>query len=354
MCGTPHAHGHEGSQSDHLHATDPRLYFDRDVAPAKEVSPGQTFDVDTLDCTGGLIKSEGDLIESMDGLIAELGGLNYVTGPIAVKGVRAGDILRVTVVDIDPAPDTHRGFVAVVPGFGALVYDNGRGLGEQMSPSTTICSVTRDEVILPFHSGAVRLPSRPFIGTIGVAPTYERRMTLSQSPDYLGDLDIPDLRAGSTIHIRANHPGGLLSIGDVHAAQGDGEVAGVAVEIAAKVTLRVDVTPRGESQVRRLPLLVDREQVGVVAAFQGLPTSLCVRSAFVELCELLMRLGMSAADAIQYLSAGARVRSATCSSRFIRHSYRWSGRRFPSDSLRTSCRGDGRRRLSRSYRRPRS
>jgi len=308
MCGTPYAQGHEGSQSDHLHATDPRLYFDRDIAPAKEVAPGQTFVVDTLDCTGGLIKSERDLIESLDSLIAELGGLNYVTGPIAVKGIRAGDVLRVTIVDIDPAPDTHRGFIALVPGFGALVYDNGRGLGNQMAPSTTICSVTREEVVLPLHSGEVRLPSRPFVGTIGVAPTYERRMTLSQSPDYLGDLDIPDLRAGSTIHIRANHDGGLLSIGDVHAAQGDGEVAGVAVEIAAKVTLRVDVTPRGESQLRRLPLLVDHERVGVVAAYQGLPTSLCVRSAFVELCELLTRLGMSTADAIQYLSAAARVR----------------------------------------------
>jgi acetamidase/formamidase len=161
---------------------------------------------------------------------------------------------------------------------------------------------------MPFQSGTVRLPSRPFIGTIGVAPTYERRMTLSQSPDYLGDLDIPDLRAGSTIHMRANHAGGLFSLGDVHAAQGDGEVGGVAVEIAAKVTLKVDITPRGESQLRRLPLLVDEERIGVIAAFQGLPTSLCVRSAAVELCELLTRLGMSTGDTIQYLSAAARVR----------------------------------------------
>jgi acetamidase/formamidase len=308
MCGTPHAHGHVGGGSHHVHAADPRLYFDRDIAPVQEVEPGETVVVDTLDCTGGLITSETDLIASLDDLIAQNGGLNYVTGPIAVKGVRAGDILRVTVVDIDPAPDTHQGFIAVIPGFGSLVYDNGRGLNPGLAPSTTICSVTRDEVTLPFRTGEVRLPSHPFIGTIGVAPTYERRMTLSQSPDYLGDLDIPDLRAGSTIHMRANHDGGLISLGDVHAAQGDGEVAGVAVEIAARVTLRIDVTPRGESQLRRLPLLVDDRRVGVVAAYQGLPTSLCVRSAAVELCELLTRLGMSTGDAIQYLSAAMRVR----------------------------------------------
>ncbi len=307
MCGTPHSQG-QAEGSHHIHASDPRLYFDRDITPVREVESGGTIVVDTLDCTGGLVKSESDLIENLDDLIAQLGGLNYVTGPIAVKGVRAGDVLRVTIVDIDPAPDTHRGFIATIPGFGSLVHDNGRGLGLGIAPTTTICSVTRDEVTLPFRSGTVRLPSRPFIGTIGVAPTYERRMTLSQSPDYLGDLDIPDLRAGSTIHMRANHDGGLFSLGDVHAAQGDGEVAGVAVEISARVTLKVEVTPRGDSQLRRLPLLVDDERIGVLAAFQGLPTSLCVRSAAVELVELLTRLGMSTGDAIQYLSAAARVR----------------------------------------------
>lgn len=300
MCGTPHHH--------HLPTDDARLFFDRDIPPVQEVRAGETLIVDTLDCTGGRINSHSDVITNLDDLIAEIGGLNFVTGPIAVDGVRAGDVMRVTVVDIDPAPDTHRGFIATIPGFGALVYDNGRGLTAGIDASTTICSVTRDEVTLPFRSGTAQLPCKPFIGTIGVAPTFERRMTLSQSTDYLGDLDIPQLRAGSTIHVRANHERGLLSIGDVHAVQGDGEFAGVAVEIAARVTLRIEVTPRGESVMNRLPLLVDSERVGVVAAFQGLPTSLCVRSAAVELCELLTRLGMSTSEAIQYLSAAARVR----------------------------------------------
>jgi amidase len=308
VCGTLHAqhHGPGGEGHDHIH--DPRLYFDHDIAPAMEVEPGDPVVVDTLDATGGLIKSEDDVIESIDDLIAQLGGLNYVVGPIYVKGVRAGDILRVTVLDIDPAPETHRGFIAVTPGFGALISDNGRGLSSGIKPSTTICAVTRDGVTLPFRSGTVRLPCRPFIGTIGVAPTYERRMTLSQSPNYLGDLDIPNLCAGSTIHVRANHDGGLLSLGDVHAAQGDGEVGGIAVEIAARVTIKIDVTPRGETLMNRLPILVDDGKVGVVAAFQGLPTSLCVRSAAVELAEMLVRLGMSTAEAIQYLSAAAHVR----------------------------------------------
>jgi amidase len=291
MCGSPrHLHlGHD----------DARLFFDKGIPPIVEVAPGSTLVVDTLDCTAGRITSETDLIRDLDALIHELGGLNFVTGPIAVEGVRPGDVLRVTVVDIDPAPDTHRGFIATIPGFGTFDHEE---------PHTTICDVSRAEVLLPFPSGRVRLPSRPFIGTIGVAPTFERRMTLSQSPDHLGDLDIPQLRPGSTLHVRANHSGGLLSIGDVHAVQGDGEFAGVAVEIGAKVTLRIEVTPRGESTMNSLPLLIDSEQVGVVAAFQGLPTNVCVQHAAEELCGLLTRLGMSRSDAIQYLSAAARVR----------------------------------------------
>jgi len=133
-------------------------------------------------------------------------------------------------------------------------------------------------------------------------------MTLSQSPEYLGDLDIPQFGVGSTLHMRAHHAGGLVSVGDVHAVQGDGEVGGIAVEIDAIVRLRIDITPGSDSQLRRLPLLVDSDRVGAIAAFNGLPTSLCVRSAAVELAEMLVRLGMTMTDAIQYLSAAAKVR----------------------------------------------
>lgn len=307
MCGSL-LHNHVDPSDHNLGPAGAGLFFDPNLPAVIEVDSGTTIEVETRDCAGGLIQTNNDLITHIDDLIEKLGGLNYVTGPIAVRGVRPGDVLRVTVVDIDPAPTTGQGFIAVAPGFGALVHDSGRGLLAHIDPATTICTVNRDEVVLPFGSGKVSLPCRPFIGTIGVAPKWERRMTLSQSPEYLGDLDIPQFGVGSTMHMRAHHAGGLISIGDVHAVQGDGEVGGIAVEIDARVKLHIDVTPRGESQLRRLPLLVDSERIGVVAAFQGLPTNLCVRSASVELAEMLVRLGMTMSDAIQYLSAAAQVR----------------------------------------------
>jgi amidase len=189
-----------------------------------------------------------------------------------------------------------------------LVHDNGMGVQPSIPPVTTICSVSREEVVIPLDSVTVRLPARPFVGTIGVAPKRERRMTLSQSPDYVGDIDLPDLTTGSTLHVKVHHPGGLLSLGDVHAVQGEGEFAGIAVEVDGLITVRIDVTRANESVVGRLPLLSDGTKFGAIAAFQGTPTTSCIRAAAVELTQILVRLGMSLQDALQYLSVAAKVR----------------------------------------------
>jgi amidase len=287
---------------------DNHLVFDPELTPVTEVSPGSSLTVETLDCVAGMIYRPEHTISHIDDLVDALGGMNYVTGPIAVNSVRSGDVIRVTIEDIEPAPHTGKGFIALAPGFGSFVHDNGMGVQESLKPVTTICSVSREEVILPFESGEVRLPCDPFIGTIGVAPRRERRMTLSQSPDYVGDIDIPQFRVGSTLHMRANHDMGLLSVGDVHAVQGDGEFGGIAVEIAAQVTLRIDIVSAEAASMQRLPLLTDEQRVGVVAAFQGTPTTDCVRAAGVQLAELLVKFGMKLEDAMQYLSAAAKVR----------------------------------------------
>ena len=133
-------------------------------------------------------------------------------------------------------------------------------------------------------------------------------MALSQSPEYVGDIDLPALCTGSSVSIRVHHPGGLLSVGDVHAAQGDGEFGGFAVEVDARLTIRIDLIPRERSALGRLPMLVDDEAVGVIAASQGTPTSDVVRSGAVAMARWLVDRGMTLSDAVQYLSAAARIR----------------------------------------------
>jgi acetamidase/formamidase len=299
---------HMTTPSEVFRAERHQLFFDKDATPVLEVAPGQAFTVYTPDCTCGLIRSASDAIASGEELIERLGGLTFLTGPIAIKGVEPRDVLRVTLLDIEPAPDDGQGFTALVPGFSALTHDNGFGVQPSLEPVTTICRVDRNGVSVPLESGTVDLPCEPLVGCIGVAPTRERRMTLSQSPDYVGDIDIPAFRTGSTLHVRANHPGGLLFIGDVHAAQGDGEMTGMAVEVAAHISLRIDVTKADRALVGRLPILTDAERVGVIAALQGTSTARCIQAAGVELACLLQRLGMKLADALQLLSVAARVR----------------------------------------------
>lgn len=285
-----------------------QVVFDAAIAPVAELAPGDTTTITTLDCAAGLISRPDDLITHIDDLLSRLGGLNFVTGPFAVAGVAPGDVLRVTILDIEPAPTTGQGFIALAPGFGSLVHDGLTGVQAPLDPVTTICSVDRQTVTLPLRSGEVQLPSQPFVGTIGVAPERERRLTLSQSPEYVGDIDLPALCAGASIFIRVHHPGGLLSLGDVHAAQGDGEFGGIAVEIDARVTIRVGVVARSEATLGRLPMLVNDEAVGVISASQGTPTSDAIRAGAVALAWWLVDQGMSLGDALQYLSAAARVR----------------------------------------------
>jgi len=282
--------------------------FDREIEPQGTVSPGETFVVETADSLCGFVKSERDRFSSFDELLARVGGANPVTGPIAVEGCKAGDWLAITVVDIVPAPRTGRGWTMLIPGWGGLTHE-AYSLQDSLAPKTILADVDATTITLLIDDRNLRLPSRPFIGTMGVAPRVERRATLSQSPEYLGDVDIPAVRPGATLLLRAQVDGGLLSVGDVHAAQGDAEITGVAIEVEADVTLRVDVIPSDGAAYGRLPVLESQDRIGVIAAFGGVPLTSCVRAGFADLCGYLQRAhGFSREGAYVLLGQAGRVR----------------------------------------------
>ena len=284
------------------------FFFDRALEAAGTVAPGEPFTVETADSLCGLVKSERDVFQSFSDLLERVGGANPVTGPIAIDGCRAGDWLAVTIVDIAPAPRSGRGWTMLIPGWGGLTHET-YSVQDSLPPRTVIADVDRERVALELDGRRLELPSRPFIGTIGVAPAGERRATLSQSPDYVGDVDIPALRPGTTVVLRAQVDGGLLFLGDVHAVQGDAEITGVAVEVEADVRLRVDVVPAGEGEYGRLPALETPEWLGVIAAFGGVPLTSCVRAGYADLCGRLQRHhGYSREGAYMLLGQVGRVR----------------------------------------------
>src|SRR5262249_60504749 len=111
----------------------------------------------------------------------------------------------------------------------------------------------------------------PFLGTIGVAPRGERRLSYVQGPDFLGNTDLPLNGIGATIVMRANVPGGLVSFGDAHAVQGDGEISGAAIECQADVTVRLERIAASDSQYVALPQVNTTEFIGSLAAFPRAP-----------------------------------------------------------------------------------
>jgi amidase len=149
----------------------------------------------------------------------------------------------------------------------------------------------------------------PFLGTVGVAPRRERRLSLSQSPEYLGDVDQPAVTAGATLRLPVNVEGALVALGDAHGAQGDGEITGAAVEIEAEVELTLRARDREEAGFVALPQLDTAEAIGSLAGLHGADLTSCARAAYTDLVERLRRgHGFSRADAYHLLGQVGRLR----------------------------------------------
>ena len=209
-----------------------------------------------------------------------LGGACPVTGPLYLAGAEPGGVIEVRIERVSASPPAGRGWTGVFAGFGALTHE-AYSLQDPLDPVSTLVDYDADTALLGLGGGRVaRLPIRPFLGTVGVAPRRERRMSFSQSPEYLGDVDLPDVTAGAVLVLPVNAPGALLSLGDAHAAQGDGEITGAAIGIDAEAELWC--VPRDPEDVgfAGLPQLNTASFLGSIAGPQGKDLTDCARAAY--------------------------------------------------------------------------
>jgi len=199
--------------------------WDRSIPPALEVASGTTVQVETRESSGGQLsrQSRADDLRRLD-----LSRVNPVTGPISVEGAEPGDVIRVTIIDIAIG---SFGWTANIPGFGLLA--------DQFPDPHLVFSYPAGSYIV-METG-VRLPVQPFVGTIGLAPADPGPHSVIPPRRVGGNMDTRFVAPGSRLYLPVEVPGGLLSVGDCHACQGDGEVSGTAVEVSASVTLRVDL-----------------------------------------------------------------------------------------------------------------
>jgi formamidase len=243
-----------------------------DLEPAIVVQPGDEILVDCRDGLDGQVlptSTDADLLEM------DLTRPHPMTGPIYVEGAEPGDVLRVEILDV--RTDTF-GSTPIIPGFGLLA--------DRFPDPYLVTWGLHDGVATSGRMPGIRIPGDPFVGVIGVAPSHERMAEWTRreaavdalSPlaegaapaiepyastgvrtipprELGGNLDVMQVRAGSTVFLPVDVPGALLSLGDVHFSQGDGEVCGTAIECHGQVRIRVE--PLREVAHRPLTPLIE-------------------------------------------------------------------------------------------------
>lgn len=238
-------------------------------------------------------------------------GPHIVTGPIRVEGAQPGDLLAVTIENLQMR--TPYGVVSTRHGRGVLTgVDSVEGTYSQFCP----VSFTAEGWVgsIPLRDGKeerAQFPLAPFLGIVGVVSDEPGRLHSVPPGLHGGNIDINLLGEGSTLYLPVQVAGAMLYVGDPHFAQGDGEVALTALEAPLRVTLSVDLIQAAT---------VAAELPGVVGPFgtaDGLliPTGLSVdldealRLCTVNALELLVALfDMDRRLAYLYLSAAANFR----------------------------------------------
>jgi acetamidase/formamidase len=229
---------------DHTPARDQYAYTFGGVAPTMRVRPGAALRLWSEDAFNGVLRSVDDLSSAK----VDLRFVNPQTGPFYVEGAEPGDTLVLHLVALEPARDW--GASAAIPFFGGMTStDRVVTLQEPLPDTTWIYELDRDRGTVGFvarHSDhRIELPIEPMLGTVGVAPAGgEVRSSLV--PDrFGGNMDTPQMRAGSTVFLGVNVEGAMFSIGDGHYRQGEGEACGTAVEGAMTTTLIVELIKGG-------------------------------------------------------------------------------------------------------------
>ena len=211
-----------------IHGRQHHFGWDNSFEPVARVAPGSTIEFECHDSSAGQL-TPASTVEDVTNL--DFGKINPVSGPIYVEGAEPGDALKVT---IDAFKPSGFGWTANIPGFGLLADDF-------KEPALTLWhydTATMEPAAFGAHG---RVPLKPFAGTIGNAPAENGLHSVVPPRRVGGNLDIRDLSAGTVLYLPVEVAGALFSVGDTHAAQGDGEVCGTAIESRMNTVLTLDL-----------------------------------------------------------------------------------------------------------------
>src|SRR5579872_5117937 len=274
-------------------------YVYASVPPVAHLKAGDILDTNTLDCFGNAIQKPGDTLSMAK-------GDNPLTGPFYVEGAEPGDTLAVKILDLQV--DSNQGVGAFAPGFGAINPTNYTPMLAPPLPEKIwffpIDHATNTATFQGLDSKfSVKIPLHPFFGCIGVAPADGEARSSIVPAEFGGNMDSPEASMGNTVYFPVNVRGGLLYLGDGHAAMGDGEVAGTAIEVPLKARVQVNVI---KGQKINWPRFENDDAIMTVGAYRPLDDAL--RIAFTELVSWIHEdYGLSEFDAYELLSQVAKI-----------------------------------------------
>jgi amidase len=198
--------------------------FEPTLKPVLTVSQNEEFSLSTLDCFANQLSSNEDTLDDLN-----WDTINPATGPVAIEGVKPGDLVRIYVKKLELA---GKSVMTTIPGAGVI-----SGVTEA---STFVMDNDNGVLTVPTEKGNLQFPLKPMIGVIGLAPK-EGSIPCGTPGKHGGNMDCTLIGEGVSVYFHAAVEGGLFGCGDVHALMGDGEVLVCGAETPAIVTLSADV-----------------------------------------------------------------------------------------------------------------
>jgi acetamidase/formamidase len=267
--------------------------------PVARVRPGQVVETNTLDAAGGAYQKPGDTISMAK-------GFNPLTGPFFIEGAQPGDTIAVKFLELQV--DGKQGWGANAPGFGMLNTNKYTPVISPDFPETMwfydIDKASNTATFKAKHSNfSVKIPMKPFLGCVGVAPAGGESRNSQTPGEWGGNMDSPEASVGYTLYLPVNVAGALLYVGDGHAAQGDGELAGTAIEVPMRVRFQVDLIKGKSIDWPRFETADSLMAVGITR-----PLDDALRIATSELVKWLEKdYALNRVDAYELLSVAARI-----------------------------------------------
>jgi acetamidase/formamidase len=278
-----------------IHEAQHHFGWDHSIPPVMTIAAGTTIEFECPDSSGGQLSAKST-VEDVGKL--DFARVNPVTGPVFIDGAEPGDALKVTIGAFAPS---GFGWTGVIPGFGLLA-------DQFTDPALHIWSYDKVAMGPAAFSPMGRVPLKPFAGTIGVAPAEPGLHSIVPPRRVGGNMDIRDVAAGTVLYLPVEVTGALFSVGDTHAAQGDGEVCGTAIESPMSAVLTFDLEKKAGLKTPRFttpgPVARHLDAKGYEAT-TGIGPDLmeAARSAVSNMIDLLgKRHGLSAPEAYMLCS----------------------------------------------------